>query len=177
MDAALAVAVLGGLVLNARPSRWWADPSADPIVAGYAVKRPPTYRAIRPTQTTVRVRPTSGRSWPAVRAGLVLVTAVRRGVRRLGPGELWTLPAKISGLVLGLLAPVPYCHNLIVQALNEHFMDQGEVGTTPARTATRPAAVWNSALRGRTGQPKLVVCLVTAISAYPAPRKTPRAPS
>lgn len=38
VDAALAGAVLAGLVLNAAAGWWWADPVAGLVVAAYAVR-------------------------------------------------------------------------------------------------------------------------------------------
>ncbi len=38
VDAALALAVLTGLVLNARLGWWWADPTAGLVLVGYALK-------------------------------------------------------------------------------------------------------------------------------------------
>jgi hypothetical protein len=48
--------------------------------------------------------------------------------------ELWLRQISVTGTadeleleayILGLLRPDPYQHNLIAQALNEHFLDQG----------------------------------------------------
>jgi divalent metal cation (Fe/Co/Zn/Cd) transporter len=36
VDGLLAVAVLAGLVLNAGPGWWWADPAAGYLLVGYA---------------------------------------------------------------------------------------------------------------------------------------------
>ncbi len=38
VDAALALVVLAGLVLNARFDWWWADPAAGLVLVGYALK-------------------------------------------------------------------------------------------------------------------------------------------
>lgn len=59
------------------------------------------------------------------------------GMRRSGMSyaELWLNYVAVSGTVgeleleayvLGLLVPDDYQHNLIAQALNEHFIEQGE---------------------------------------------------
>ena len=51
VDAALAVAVLTGLVLNARLGWWWADPAAGLVLVGYALKEAAhLLRASAPTQ-------------------------------------------------------------------------------------------------------------------------------
>jgi hypothetical protein len=43
---------------------------------------------------------------------------------------------EIEAYVLNLLSPDPYVHNLIAQALNEHFMDMGE---------DHPVGYWDTA--------------------------------
>jgi hypothetical protein len=53
----------------------------------------------------------------------------------MSPHELWlryyavggdATELEVEACTLGLLTPDPYEHNLIAQALNEHFIDRGE---------------------------------------------------
>ena len=61
-------------------------------------------------------------------------------------GDIGSL--EMEAYVLGVLQPDNYRHNLLAQAINEHFLDLG--GTTLSPTTTqppKPETAWNRSLR------------------------------